>query len=623
VLKSIAHRPEERYATIDAFADDIDRYLHHYPVIARPHGIPYRVAQWVARNAVAAAAAAAVLTAVLGGAALAAWQAHVARRETAHAVEVRDFMLALFHDASPYNSGGRAMSAVDWLKHVRARVDRRLEDRPALRVQLLNILGASLLNLQDTSAAEEVLTQAVQEGTRRLGPNHPASIRARVLMTPVHRYRGRTAEMRRELALLLPMLRAAGGLSEDLAIALKNQAHLDIDDGRYAAAERAAQEAVDVATRALGDRHPEAVAALLTRAYAYQFSRDPAAALTAAEGAYRTALAVFGELPRHPRVIEGRLLYGRALGEAGNAVDGVPQLAQAVADAAETFGPSSRMVGFFSLPLAAFQLEIGQVAASVENSRKAVDIIARHTRPQSFRFGAAVHQRGAALLAARRPAEALPDLARAASTLQAAFSADHAVTRWFQTDEALALARTGDYRRAEQLMAGLVPSPPSRGDRLGGKALYVTGVARRLSGDPGAALRLQQRAVTMLSGDASTALHRMKALTEIGLTLLDLARPEEALTPLEEARSLSRRVQPHLGPDGADIMVGLGRAHLALDRPGAGCQSLRAADRFWRGFDGRAGEAQEAARLLSLCDRQLRARSASSTPARVGGAASR
>jgi hypothetical protein len=171
-------------------------------------------------------------------------------------------------------------------------------------------------------------------------------------------------------------------------------------------------------------------------------------------------------------------------------------------------------------------------------------------------------------------------------------------------------------------MARLVPSPASRGDRLGGKALYVTGVARRLSGEPGAALRLQQRAVTMLSGDASTAL-RMKALTEIGLTLLDLARPEEALTPLEEARSLSRRVQPDLGPDGADIMVGLGRAHLALDRPGAGCQSLRAADRFWRGFDRRAREAQEAARLRSLCDRQLRPSSASSTPARVGRAASR
>jgi hypothetical protein len=92
-------------------------------------------------------------------------------------------------------------------------------------------------------------------------------------------------------------------------------------------------------------------------------------------------------------------------------VRGVEQLAQAVADAAQVFGPGSRMVGFFSLPLAAFRLET-EIAASIENSVKAVEIIERHTRPQSFRYAAALHQRGASLLAARRPAEALPDFRR-------------------------------------------------------------------------------------------------------------------------------------------------------------------------------------------------------------------
>ena len=90
--------------------------------------------------------------------------------EKARPLEVRDFLITLFRDASPYNAGGRALSALEWLKQVKARADDRLADRPALRVELLNLVGSSLLTLQDTAAAEEVLTQAVREGTRRLGP---------------------------------------------------------------------------------------------------------------------------------------------------------------------------------------------------------------------------------------------------------------------------------------------------------------------------------------------------------------------------------------------------------------------------------------------------------------------
>ena len=52
-----------------------------------------------------------------------------------------------------------------------------------------------------------MLTQAIQEATTRLGANHPETLRARVLMTPVHRFQGRTTEMRAELERLLPILR--------------------------------------------------------------------------------------------------------------------------------------------------------------------------------------------------------------------------------------------------------------------------------------------------------------------------------------------------------------------------------------------------------------------------------
>jgi serine/threonine-protein kinase len=355
VRKALEPRPDDRYDTINALADDIDRYLCNHPVHARPSGEWYRVTKFVARNRAVMGAVAAVLVTVLAGTGLAIWQTHVALTEKARALEVKDVLIALFRDANPYNSGARAPSAVDWLKQARVRLDRRLEDRPGLRVELLNILGKTLLNLQDTSAAGEVVTQAVREGMLRLGPDHPETLRARVLMTPVYRFSGRTSELRAELDQLLPVLRTTKGLEEELTIALKNKAHLEIDDGRYDAADRAAQEAVDVSLHALGALHPESVAAQLIRAHVYQVSRAPEEALRAAESAYRTAMGVFADAPRHPRIIEGRLLYGRALGAAGDAVQGVAQLSQAVSDAAEVFGPESRMVGTFSVRLAELQ----------------------------------------------------------------------------------------------------------------------------------------------------------------------------------------------------------------------------------------------------------------------------
>ena len=184
-------------------------------------------------------AAAAVLVAILAGTGLATWQAHVALTEKARALEVRDFLITLFRDASPYNAGGRALSALDWLKQVKARVDRRLDDRPALRVELLNIVGSSLLTLQDTAAADEVLTQAVQEGTRDSAPitRDAAGARADDARPSLSRPDRRRC-VPSSSGCCRCCARANGALAEDLVIALKNQAHLEIDEGHYDAAER-------------------------------------------------------------------------------------------------------------------------------------------------------------------------------------------------------------------------------------------------------------------------------------------------------------------------------------------------------------------------------------------------
>jgi hypothetical protein len=154
--------------------------------------------------------------------------------------------------------------------------------------------------------------------------------------------------------------------------------------------------------------------------------------LKTAERALDLARAVYPGMTMHPRVIEGRLVHGRALAEAGRVAEGVEELARVVRDASDVFGPTSRMVGFFSLPLARFQLELGEVSAALESAERALAIVATHSAPDSFRYAVALHRRGAALAAAGRPAEALPDLTRAAATLLRLYGPSHGMTREFR-----------------------------------------------------------------------------------------------------------------------------------------------------------------------------------------------
>ncbi len=559
VRKALHRRPDERYATMDAMTDDIERYLARLPVRARRDTLGYRLRKCVSRNRLAFAAAAVALAALLAGTILATWNARVARTEKAHAEEVRDFLSTLIRDASPYSAGGRAPTAAEWLRHARDRIDRNLEGRPELRVELLSLVGSSLLTLQDTDGAEEVLSRAIEEGTRRLGNDHPQTLRARVLMTGVDRFRGRTASMRAALATLLPIFRAnTARFAEDLAVGLKNQAHLEMDEGHYDAAESAAEEELDVARRGLGPNHSETVAAEMMRALAFQYSRPPGEALAETERAFLSTMHAFRDSPKHPRTIEARLLYGRALGDAGKPAQGVEQLALAVGDAADAFGHESRKVGFYLLPLAALQIDAGDVQAAIRNSQAGVAIVARHSDPSSFRYANALFLRGTAWLAARRAKDALPDLDQAVLTMEHVLPAGHPTTRLVQSTRALALARAGRHRDARELLEPLVAAPPSPDDQSVAIALYALGVVERLSGDPASALRTGRQALNAIAGRGAD-IRRMRVLTEIGLAYLDLADPAPAKAALEQALSLSENLQTHAGPDRNDILSGLAR----------------------------------------------------------------
>ena len=68
LAKALAKDPRERYATMDALADDLERHLRGEPVQARPASRWYLAERWVRRHKAESAVVLAVLLAVLGGA---------------------------------------------------------------------------------------------------------------------------------------------------------------------------------------------------------------------------------------------------------------------------------------------------------------------------------------------------------------------------------------------------------------------------------------------------------------------------------------------------------------------------------------------------------------------------
>lgn len=83
-LKCLEKEPARRYASAEALADDLDRWLRHEPIRARPITTPERVKKWIRRRPAIAALGAfslASLVALAVGSTIAAWRIQKGREE--------------------------------------------------------------------------------------------------------------------------------------------------------------------------------------------------------------------------------------------------------------------------------------------------------------------------------------------------------------------------------------------------------------------------------------------------------------------------------------------------------------------------------------------------------------
>jgi serine/threonine-protein kinase len=169
VAKATHPEPERRYVSAAALAEDLQRHLRGRPVHAVPDRLHYRVVKFVGRHRLATGAiAAAILMTVLFTWRLAgerdrALRAEAeARLQSATAEHVVDYLVALFHSASPDEAGTKPIAPRELVDRGRKEIETRLAGSPRQQARLLGALGKIYLELGAPEEAASSLAAAAE-----------------------------------------------------------------------------------------------------------------------------------------------------------------------------------------------------------------------------------------------------------------------------------------------------------------------------------------------------------------------------------------------------------------------------------------------------------------------------
>ncbi|MGQ0722112.1 MAG: tetratricopeptide repeat protein [Candidatus Eiseniibacteriota bacterium] len=462
-LKALAKAPQRRYASVEALADDLRRYLDGRPVLARPDSTAYRVRKFVRRHRWAVTAAAAVVLSLLAGVAGTSWQAEEARAhaETAsmerdRAQRVSEMLVKLFEGTDPGTVGPEAAAVRGLLDRGRERMEADLEDDPAVRATLALTMGRAYRNLGVYADAETLLTKALGERRALAGGAGDASVAEvlcqlgnvlldlgrveeagrsfrealdilnrdsganRVLVSNLHQGLGAAHQHLAELDSAIAHYEVAVGIvrgdperfePHDLAIALSNLGAARHHAGDLVAADSLLGEAVEI-----HDRRPTMTSSHATALNNLASLRAKQGDHAAAETLLRKSLTireqVFGE--GHPLVAASRNNLASILQRQGKHDEAERLHRQALADRRAAFGDVHTSVAHSLNNLGIVLRNRGDLAGAEPLLRESLDI-RRKLYPEAhpelargaYNLGQLVHRLGRTEEAERLYREAL------------------------------------------------------------------------------------------------------------------------------------------------------------------------------------------------------------------------
>ena len=174
VLKALSKQPDQRYASVEALAQDLRRHLDGQPVQARAQSMGYRARKYIRRHAVVLATSG-IITSVLAIAlAIVSWQADKAVSEATRAQAMQDFVVALFENSG--NTGdGQNLDVRGLLDAGVNRADSELATQPQARAELIGLIARLRSGLGDEEEALRLLDHQ-QEVLHGIGASVPTGL---------------------------------------------------------------------------------------------------------------------------------------------------------------------------------------------------------------------------------------------------------------------------------------------------------------------------------------------------------------------------------------------------------------------------------------------------------------
>ena len=384
VARAMHKNPAERYASVDALRDDLERHLAGHPVTAHRGGLPYHAGKFVRRHKIAVAATSLMFSGLLVMLTAAVVQGRRANRERIRAEQalaqsegIAAFMLELFRSGGADDTASAdGLTASDLLRRGAERAN-ALSDQPLVQARLLDVVGQMSLHLGQLDDAQEHLQHAVA-----IGRHAGSAARAELAASLIHLAWVYRARNERERASTL------------------------------------VAEALDIREATLGDRHPDVADALYELGWLTGGAEQ--------ERLYRQALAIF---PDSGALAVQRVTVLQALAtnlrRQGRLEETIVTSREALRAAEAAFGPEHHATGDAMVHLADHVRDIEQDHVAAEQLyRRGLDLIERHFGGQSVRLLHGLHSLGT-LLSRRGDAAAEQLFRRAIAIRRSATGPEH------------------------------------------------------------------------------------------------------------------------------------------------------------------------------------------------------
>ena len=572
LAKALKSEVSERYQSVEAFADDISRYLSGKPVLAQPDSAAYRAAKFLRRHAFAVAAGTAIGLSLGIGGGLALWQARVARAEAARANRVKQFIASIFTEAAPRTGVGGVVTAADLLSSATARIDSELANDPTVAAELSVIIAEGFSNLGDPAKGEALLREASPRLEKAFGPTHPLTIRAKTLLASVvtlHDVEGALAIVSDVTPAAVKGLPATAILAVD---ALEQQsfilAKLNYSEASYAAL----RQAIAIGEQYLGPNNEETVWGMGLLSNTYGRFGDRRLQLETATRAFQRGRAAFGSKRPHLTLSSVERWYADALRTNDRPGDAVPILWQVLKDQQQLDVTPTVRVRHAQMELARALLATGRIEEGLPLLRAALVLEREQNAAESDDRRSFADLMAGALASAWRTTDALAEEDRLDGIVARLRIEPPAAAIRRGIRRGWLLACRGDAAESERAASEAVAT--SQDAELRSRGLLTLAFNARMQSRQPAALETLQRLALDDRLDSYPLQLQSAIAGELGTVLLDLGNESGAATQLERCRERFVRGQIEPSPLVATCLVGSARLALRDGRSDEAVQLL-------------------------------------------------